>query len=48
MSIGTEYTQLEPRGWSHSEWGQPSTEDKEFRTDGWGENVTVFTEYTDD
>lgn len=44
----TEYTQLEPRGEGHSEWGQTDDEDKEFRTSGFGDDITIHTEYTND
>jgi hypothetical protein len=46
--MATEYTQLEPKGFGISGWGQDDNEDKEFRTDGFGDNITVYTEYTDD
>jgi len=46
--MATTYTQMEPRGWGHSAWGNPSTEDKEFRTKGWGDPKTVYTETEND
>ena len=38
------YTVLEPRGWERSAWGQPDSEDVEFRTKGWGDPLTLFTD----
>jgi hypothetical protein len=47
--MATEYKQLEPRGWGSGEWGEPTnSEDKEFRTTGWGEKRTEFTERNND
>lgn len=42
--MATEYTVVEARGWERSEWGQPTTEDPEFRTKGWGDPKTQYTE----
>ena len=39
--MATEYTKQEPfGGWGHVPWGNPDSEDKEFRRGGWGGNVT--------
>ena len=47
MAIGTTWQREEPIGFGQAPFGDPSTEDKEFRR-GFGEAVTNFKAYTDD
>lgn len=48
MAIGTEHIQTEPRGFGIQAFGNPDSEDKEFRTEGFGDEVTLHRSYTDD
>ena len=44
----TDFQVKEPRGWERQKWGQPSSgddqEDMEYRTEGWGDPKTKYTE----
>lgn len=52
MSIGTEYTRREPRGFGAPPFGDPTEtaliDEKEFRMDGFGDVTTKYTEYEND
>lgn len=41
MPIGTKHNTEEPRGFSRSPFGDPASVDKEFRTKGFGDPITL-------